>query len=280
MECARGPGLAYFRGVEREVISADGTRLAARVTGRGLPLVMIHGSAGGLDSWNGVSALLRDAFEIWTYARRGYQPSGDCPGEKTFADDVADLVAVAAAAGAPVRLVGGSYGATVALHALVSDPGPFASAVLFEPPLFSAGAGLRPVLAEYRALLRAGRPNAAARLFSARAARAPAELLGPEPGEDPDPGSARVAEAAGCLHDLEAMADDEPDLGRWSRVGRPVLVLQGERTWDPMPATMDALAGALGGPVSRAVLPGQSHFASHTAPGLFAETVRGFLTPS
>jgi pimeloyl-ACP methyl ester carboxylesterase len=43
-----------------------------------------------------------------------------------------------------------------------------------------------------------------------------------------------------------------------------------------MPATMDALAGALP-EVTSVVWPGQSHFATHTAPALFAETLRRFL---
>jgi pimeloyl-ACP methyl ester carboxylesterase len=44
-----------------------------------------------------------------------------------------------------------------------------------------------------------------------------------------------------------------------------------------MPQTMHLLAATLPS-VTRAVLDGQSHFATHTAPTLFADTVRGFLT--
>ncbi|HEX6873398.1 MAG TPA: hypothetical protein VF163_20055 [Micromonosporaceae bacterium] len=39
---------------------ADGTWLAARRTGHGVPVVLVHGSAGGLDSWDGVAPLLQD----------------------------------------------------------------------------------------------------------------------------------------------------------------------------------------------------------------------------
>jgi hypothetical protein len=45
-----------------------------------------------------------------------------------------------------------------------------------------------------------------------------------------------------------------------------------------MPATMDSLAAALPC-VTRAVLAGQAHFATHTAPALFATTITEFLPP-
>lgn len=274
-------GDAILPAVDKEIRSADGTRLAVRVAGEGAPVLMVHGSAGGLDSWDPVAAFLTGEFEVWTYARRGYPPSGPCDGEKTFADDAADVRAVTDAAGGPVHLVGASYGATVALHALRSDPGRFRSAALFEPPLFSAGDELKPAVAEYRVLLRSGRLAAASRLFTEKAARAPEAMLGPVDAPEPGPGTERaaelVAEAAGCLHDLEAMAADAPGTGQWSSVSVPVLLMQGEQTWAPMPATMDALMAALPATASRVVLEGQSHFATHNAPELFARTLRGFF---
>jgi pimeloyl-ACP methyl ester carboxylesterase len=53
--------------------------------------------------------------------------------------------------------------------------------------------------------------------------------------------------------------------------------MQGEQTWAPMPATMDALMAALPATTTRVVFKGESHFATHTVPGLFAETLRRFL---
>lgn len=205
-------------GVEREIVSADGTRLVARRTGDGIPIVMVHGSAGGLDSWDGIANLLADEFEVWVYARRGYPPSDEGQGPKTFADDVADAVAVASAVNGVPHLAGASYGATTA-------------------------------------------------------------LLGPSPDPDADgpqtPGQA--GEATGCLHDLEAMAADETDIHSWAAIDVPVLLMQGEQTWAPMPATMDALMAALPATTTRVVFKGESHFATHTAPGPFAEALRRFL---
>jgi pimeloyl-ACP methyl ester carboxylesterase len=53
--------------------------------------------------------------------------------------------------------------------------------------------------------------------------------------------------------------------------------MQGELTWAPIPATVSALMDALPPTATRAALKGQSHFATHTAPALFASTVRPFL---
>jgi pimeloyl-ACP methyl ester carboxylesterase len=263
--------------VEIALTSADGTRLAAHRSGRGAPVVLVHGSGGGLDSWDPVLPLLADRFELWVYARRGYPPGGGCPRPKTFADDVADLRAVLAAAGGRAQVVGGSYGATVALHAAAGADPAIRSVALFEPPLFAAGAELAGVLSSYRQLLEAGAVAAATRLFAEKVSRAPASLLA---ALDAAPGAAddvAAAEAVGCLHDLEAMAADQFDPQRWAGITVPVLLLQGTETWAPMPATMEALAEALP-KATRVRLTGQSHFATHTAPDLFAEALGQFLT--
>lgn len=263
------------------VTAADGTRLTARRTGRGTPVVLVHGSAGGLDSWDPIVPLLADRFELWVYARRGYPPSDGCRHPKTYADDVADLRSVIAAAGGSAHVVGASYGATVALHAARAGGGEIRSLALFEPPLFAAGAALAPVLGEYRDLVAAGDITAAGRLFAERVARVPAPLLAAPAAADATPKStaqeaAAAAEAVGCLHDLEAIAADPADVHRWAPIGVPVLLMQGSETWAPMSSTMDALADALP-KATRVVLSGQSHFATHTAPELFAAALREFL---
>jgi pimeloyl-ACP methyl ester carboxylesterase len=240
-------------------------------------VVLVHGSSGGLDSWNPILPLLEDEFEPWVYARRGYPPSEAGQQPKTFADDVADVRAVLAAAGGSAHLVGGSYGATVALHAAATDATPIRSLALFEPPLFAAGAAAKATLGPYSELVDAGDFGAASRLFAEKVARVPASILAalPEPINDPDDTAAK-AEAIGCLRDLEAMATDTEDIARWASVSIPVLLLQGGDTWSPMPQTMDALADALP-EAAREVLAGQSHFATHTAPQLVAGKLREFL---
>jgi pimeloyl-ACP methyl ester carboxylesterase len=247
-----------------------------RRTGSGAPVVLVHGSAGGLDSWDPVVPLLAGDFELWAYARRGYPPSGACRTAKTFADDVVDLETVLAATSGRAHLVGASYGGTVALHAARSGLSGIRSVAVFEPPLFAAGLELAEVLDRYRTLLAAGDLAAAARLFAGEVARVPGVVLDALGQAPRQPNAQAAAQAVGCLHDLEAMVADELDLDRWARIDVPVLLMHGSDTWAPMPATMNALAGALPG-ADRAVLTGQAHFATHTAPALFAQTLRTFL---
>jgi len=262
--------------------AGDGTRLIARHAGRGVPVVLVHGSAGGLDSWNPVTPFLDDGFEVWVYARRGYAPSSGCGRPKTYADDVDDLRAVLTAIGRPAHVVGGSYGGTVALHAANANRTAIRSVTVFEPPLYAAGPPMAAARDRYRELLQAGDLATATRVFATDVARMPAAIVaapaeadaGPPP-DDADRAAA-LAEAVGCLHDLEAMAADTVDVQRWRHIDAPALILHGSDTWAPMPATMAALANALPG-ARRTVLPGQTHFAPHTAPGLFAQALRAFL---
>lgn len=262
------------------VTAADGTRLVARRIGRGTPVVLVHGSAGGLESWDPVVPLLSDEFELWVYARRGYAPSDVGQRPKTYAEDVADVEAVLAAAGGSAHLVGASYGATVALHVAAASNAEIRSLTLFEPPLFAAGAATAPVLGPYRERVEAGDLGVATRLFAEKVSRVPAPILAALAATAAPTDAAQravaTAEALGCLHDLEAMTADTEDMRRWASVSVPILLMQGSQTWPPMPATMAALADALP-KADRMVLPGQSHFATHTAPHLFADTLRRFL---
>ena len=253
------------------VRSGDGTRLTVRRLGAGIPVLLLHGSGGGLHSWRPVADLLTNRYELWLVSRRGYAPSDRPDRPSSFPAEVDDVRAVLDAAGGPAHLVGASHGATVALHAAAAGAGPLRSLALYEPPLFAAGPGLAPVLAAYRERLAAGDETGATLLFLREVARVPDPLLAALGDPEPDP-----VGAVGSLHDLEAMAADDGDVDRWRAVEPPTLLMQGADTWDPMPATLDRLAAALPR-VERVVWPGQAHFATSTAPGLVADTLRRFL---
>ena len=184
------------------------------------------------------------------------------------------LSAVGDEDGAPAHLVGASYGATLALHAVrdavPGHPQAARSLALYEPPLFASGPHLRPVLDRYRELLAAGDTGAAGLLFAERVSRVPLDVLASTRLPPPGP-----ADSTAMLHDLEALAADTDDMHRWSAVDLPVLLMQGADTWDPMPATMDRLAAVLPA-VARVRWTGQSHFATSTDPALVAGTLRRF----
>ncbi|BEL06790.1 hypothetical protein Q0Z83_049810 [Actinoplanes sichuanensis] len=265
-----------------EIKSADGTRLVVRRTGAGDPVVLLHGSGGGLHSWSAVAERLAGSFELWMPARRGYHPSDVPPGRKSLRHEVADVLAVLDTIGRPVHLVGGSYGAMLALHVAAAlaphvaaaEPARLRSLALFEPPLFAAGSGVRPLLDRYRAALDA---DDAAGMFNVlnEVTRVPpavvAAFRAAAGDRRPDPAS-----SVGWLHDLEALTDDTTTPATWSTITVPTLLMQGADTWEPMPATMNALAEVIPG-LRRVIWPGQSHFVTMTAPDLVAEALDGFF---
>lgn len=274
--------MTRHEGREQHVRSGDGTRLVVRRVGSGDPVVLVHGSGGGLHSWETIAGRLAPHHEAWIPARRGYAPTDVPPGTKSFEDETADLSAVVQAAyessGTPVHLVGASYGATLALHTASAQPRGLRSLAIFEPPLFAAGAQVASLLDRYRAAFERddARTMAAVRNDVTRVPAEIAAVLAAAAGDrTPDPVEARRS-AIGWLHDLEALAQDDTDLERWSSISVPTLLMQGADTWEPMPTTMDALATSL--PAARRIIrPGQSHFVTMTAPALFADTLRQFF---
>ncbi|MBF9134079.1 alpha/beta hydrolase [Plantactinospora sp. S1510] len=267
---------------DQYVSSRDGTRLVLRRVGSGDPVVLVHGSGGGLRSWGTVADQLASDHEVWIPARRGYGPSDVPPGPKSFKDETADLIAVIEAArkssGRPVHLVGASYGATVSLHTVSAESRQVRSLALFEPPLFAAGPEIVPMLDRYRAAFE--RDDARGRSAALNdVTRVPAEVVAAFAAAAGDRTLDPVEErrsAIGWLHDLEALAEDSTDIARWSSVTVPTLLMQGADTWEPMPSTMNALATTLPG-ARRIIWQGQSHFVTMTAPTLVVDALRGFF---
>ncbi|WEH33065.1 alpha/beta hydrolase [Streptomyces sp. AM 4-1-1] len=256
--------------------SFDGTAISWQQLGSGPPVVMVHGSGGGLHSWQPVAERLADRFELWTPARRGYAPSGAGRSPKCFTDEVGDLRTLIDKIGCPVHLVGMSYGATVALHAAAAGL-PVRSLVLWEPPLYAAGEKLTPVLAEFEDLTAHGDRRRADRLLAEKVARVPAKLLDlmdAVGADDDDP-----SDAPGWCRDLESMAADSVGVERWSAVTVPTLLMRGADTWEPMPATLDRLATALPH-VTYVTFPGQMHFAPSLVPEDVAAEITRFLPRS
>src|ERR671918_1415171 len=92
------------------ITSADGTTLAARWSGSGSPLVLVHGAIGDLDTFALIEGLLAERHSVWVYSRRGRGGSGDSP-DYSLQREVDDVLAVVAAAGYGGRPLGHSWGA-------------------------------------------------------------------------------------------------------------------------------------------------------------------------
>lgn len=253
--------------------SFDGARIYYRRVGSGSPVIMVHGSGGGLHSWQPVAEYLAGRFELWLPARRGYAPSGPGNAPKHYADEVRDLGAIINMIDRPAHLVGMSYGATVALHAATAAL-PVRSLALWEPPLYAAGAELAPVLARFEELIANGERGRAVRLLAEKVSRVPASLL--ETADETESDEHEPDDSYGWSRDLESMIADTTYLDRWSSVTTPTLLMRGSDTWEPMPETVDRLARVMPH-ATLEIFPGQTHFAPSTIPETVAGTLAGFL---
>jgi pimeloyl-ACP methyl ester carboxylesterase len=100
---------------EMTLTSADGTEVAARCTGHGSPIVLVHGAVGDSDTFALIEGQLAERHSVWVYSRRGHSGSGD--GTDYTYREVEDVLAVLTAAGDRAHLFGHSSGAVYALLA-------------------------------------------------------------------------------------------------------------------------------------------------------------------
>ena len=150
---------------ERTLTSADGTKLAARCTGHGSPIALVHGAVGDRDTFALIEEQLAERHSVWVYSRRGRGGSGDGP-DYTYHREVEDVSAVLAAAGDRAHLFGHSGGAAYALLA-AQQASSLRSLMLYELPLIDRlGASFIDDLAdEMETALDAGHPDRALELF-------------------------------------------------------------------------------------------------------------------
>jgi pimeloyl-ACP methyl ester carboxylesterase len=122
--------------------------------GSGIPVVLVHGSLGTLDSWRPQIAALGTRLRVIAYSRRYHPPNAARPDGQAYALSLHadDLISLIETLGLErVHLVGSSYGAYVALRVTLQRPDLVRSLVLAEPPLLPwvartpQGASLREV---------------------------------------------------------------------------------------------------------------------------------------
>ena len=116
-------------------VLANGIQIHYQQEGEGPDVVLIHGISGDLSNWylNVMPALAKE-FRVTVYDLRGHGDSDVTPSGYTSAHMATDLDRLLDSLGIErAHLVGGSFGATVALHCAVLYPGRAASLVLAEP---------------------------------------------------------------------------------------------------------------------------------------------------
>jgi pimeloyl-ACP methyl ester carboxylesterase len=228
-------------------------------------LVLVHGAGTDGSVWRRVRPRLAERFTVHVPARTG----------RGFAAEGRDLARFLAGLDGPVRLLGHSGGALVALEAALAFPA-VVSLVLYEPPVLAGAPPYRPdgLLATMRDLLAAGSDGDAVLAFHRhtgmdddRLARLPASDRWPR----------MVAGAAGLLSALESSVAYPPPTGRLAALRAPVLLVLGDRSPDMYAASVRHLRRWLPYTV-KVTLHGQRHDAHVRAPDLFVDAVLPFLT--
>ena len=263
----------------RTITSADGTRIGGFTSGTGPPLVLVHGASADHTTFRVVGPIFGERFTVHAIDRRGRGASGDTPPysiEREFEDVAAVASALAKESGAPVDVVGHSYGGRCALGAaLLTDD--IRRVVSYEgaptPPQERYGDA--EVLDELRALEAAGDPAGVLSTFMTRVVGMDDEALARYRLDPVWP--ARVAAAGTIVRELKSeAASSAAGPEALGRVRQPVLqILGGDSRPEFGSATRALDARLANGRI--VVIDGARHAAHHTHPEAFVEAITTFL---
>lgn len=256
---------------ETTLVSADGTRLAARCSGNGSPLVLVHGAMGDLNAFALTEPLLAERHSVWVYSRRGRGGSGD-GSLYSLEREVEDVLSVLDAAGEGAHLVGHSSGAVYSLLAAPRTKS-LRSLALYEPPLHvdrMDGA----LLKDMQAALDAGQPGRALELFFPVADIVEEELKAIRAQQPVWEALCRGVRVFPREH-AALQADARRLLSAAELPPVPLLYLYGELSREPVFPTLDEVAQRF--PQARLhCLPGQRHLAPVFDPTGFAQALLAF----
>jgi pimeloyl-ACP methyl ester carboxylesterase len=256
------------------VPSRDGTPIAVWRTGRGPPLLLVHGMvADHGTTWQRVRPLLEERFTVHAMDRRGRGESGDGPAY-ALEREAEDVAAVLEAIGAPTCLVGHSFGALCAAEGALRS-GAVERMVLYEGLVLDGSEGVPAGLVHrLQAMLEAGDGEAMLLAFLrdvAGVTEGELELLRADEGA----WARRLANAPTIPREMAAEAGYRFEPERFAGFLTPTLLLVGEESPAEEEGTARAVADAL--PEARvAVLAGQGHLAMYTAPEAFVAAVVDF----
>jgi pimeloyl-ACP methyl ester carboxylesterase len=253
--------------------SPDGTRIACWRSGSGEPLVLVHGTTADHRRWARVVPELEARFTVFAVDRRGRGASGDAS-EYRIEREFEDVVAVVAAIGRPVTLVGHSYGGICALEAALRTSA-VRRLILYEPPIPVGVEIYAPGLIERMSrLLESGEGEAVLTMFMTDVVRMPVEEV--ECVRSRPDWEDRVATAHTVVREMYAHKAYRFEPERWRGFATPTLLLLGSESPSLFAAATELLWATLPRS-SRRLLQGQRHLAMETAPTLFADELLRYL---
>ncbi|GAB7020973.1 alpha/beta fold hydrolase [Halostagnicola bangensis] len=258
------------------ITSADGTEIAYKQTGEGPPVVLVHGSTGNHREWREIVPTLAEEYTVYAINRRGRGMSGDADDyaiEREYEDVAAVVDHVASVHETdPVSLVGHSYGAICALHALLETDA-VDRLVIYEPPLGEvpppegAAAGLAQQLEEE------GADATVAAFLQNSVGMTPEEV---DQFRKDEMWDHRLEAISTVPRETRAIQRGlfKPDA--FSDVTVPTALLVGGESLPPAKGAVQMVADALND--SRILtLEGGEHFAIHNVPTEFTETLMNAL---
>lgn len=133
-------------------VDVNGTSLTYVEAGRGVPVVLVHGTLGDYRTWSGEMEDFSAKYHVIAYSLRYHYPTTWTEGEYSYQVHIADLVALLKAINlGPVHLVGHSYGGVMAAIVAKEHPELVRSVVLAEASIVTLIANneeAKPLLAE------------------------------------------------------------------------------------------------------------------------------------
>jgi pimeloyl-ACP methyl ester carboxylesterase len=243
------------------LISKDKTTIAFEKSGLGPTVILVNGALSYRQS-KGVKELvdqLAQDFTVISYDRRGRGESGDTkpysPGK-----EIEDLAALIEESGGSAYLFGVSSGAALALMAAEKlGKEKILKLALYEPPFgFAKVMGQKEYNDEkkkIKELTAAGKPGDAITVFFQSLKTPPEQIEAMKKSPD-----WKDMESVGhtLVYDFEILGEGNIPLDLAKNVYSPTLVLDGEKSFDFMHTTADALATAIPD-AQRKTLKNQTH---------------------
>lgn len=255
-------------------VSADGTKIGAFRSGKGPPLVLVHGTTSDHARWGVVLPRLQSRFTCYAMDRRGRGASGDAP--RYAADrEYDDVAAVVEGIGGPVDVLGHSFGGLCAMEAALRTTS-IRRLILYEPAAFSPGSGVygHEILERLEWLLSIGDREGLTRTMLRDVAGIPdpyIEVLRRQPYW-----STRLAVAHTVPRELRADERYRIDPGRMNGIRAKTLLVVGSESPDFYRRAVEILGHSI--PDARIEeLPGQGHAAMDTGTRGFVDAVLRFL---
>lgn len=254
------------------MVEANGTAIACQVSGRGAPVVLIHGAEADHSMFDAFAALLAEHFTVIAYDQRDSGNTRNPPapyGLVEMADDAAALIA--ALGHDRAHVFGTSLGGVIAQVLATHHPGRVDRLVLSST--FRAGVpplSINPEVFTKLGALRAGLPGTAAEIatcfFPPEHVTAHPEVVAIFSGSARSPDQKQ--RRAGILA--------QPVSCDLARIAAPTLVLAGAEDRLIPPAHTLSLAREIA-KARTAILPGLGHVSTLQAPDAVAREVIAFL---